>query len=279
MRKGLPIFILTACILCAFSCSRKGLRTLDIMKEIPVRKHYNNFVGTHITSDYIGRPKGPDYPTEVDASFLIIYQKGKKAVVDMTISDNKGKATDKYLYFMKDSSKWKMYAVATPTLARLHERMKNEMEAITAGELDSLIAVYQHQEYAPFKSKEEFSFILNSLRLKLAPDDSLIAHFQRHKATFNQLLKEVNKTSKSPETETPTLVDTRTPAYSPLLISNVTTGGFLPTECIDFHILNDQVGYLYTPRKKYLPELSPDKVMMLRPLGGGWYLYKVAIYL
>lgn len=279
MRKGLPIFILTACILSAYSCSGQTLRPLDIRNEIRQQNLFNSFVDSYITSDYIGRPKGPDYPTEVDASFLIIYQKANKAVVDMTISDNKGKATDKYLYFTKDSTRWRMYAVATPTLARLHERMKNEMEAITAGELDSLIAIYQHQEYAPYKSKEEFSFILNSLRLKLAPDDSLVAHFQRHRATFNQLLKEVNKTSKSPETETPTLVNTRTPAYSPLLISNVTTGGFLPTECIDFHILNDQVGYLYTPRKKYLPELSPDKVMMLRSLGGGWYLYKVAIYL
>jgi len=279
MRKGLPIFILTACILSAFSCSRKGLRLLDIRKGIREQNLFNSFVDTHITSDYVGRPKGPDYPNEIDASFLIIYQKGKKAVVDMTISDNKGKATDKYIYFTKGSGQWKIEAVATPTLARLHERMKNEMEAITAGELDSLLTIYQHQENPPFKSKEEFSFILNSLRLKLASDDSLMAHFHRHKATFNQLLKEVNKTSKSPETETPTLVNTRTPAYSPLLISNVTTGGFLPAECIDFHILNDQVGYLYTPRKKYLPELRPDKVIMLRSLGGGWYLYKVNIYL
>ena len=279
MRKGLPIFILTACILSAFSCSAQALKPLDVAKAIFAPKVAPDFVNQHSTGDYSGHPNGQDLAAEINTSFLIIHQSAKKAVIAMAITDNKGKATDKYLYFTKDSARWKLYAIATPTLARLHERRKNEMEAITAGELDSLLTVYQQQENPPYKSKEEFSFILNSLRLKLAPDDSLVAHFQRHKATFNQLLKDVNKTSKSPETETPTLVDTRTPAYSPLLISNVTTGGFLPAECIDFHILNDQVGYLYTPRKKYLPELSPDKVMMLRSLGGGWYLYKVAIYL
>ncbi|SHN45772.1 hypothetical protein SAMN05216311_12173 [Chitinophaga sp. CF418] len=276
--KGLPIFILTACILC-FSSSAQVLKPLEVAKAIFDPKVSPDFIGKHTTGDYNGHPNGQDFPTEINTSFLIIHQSAKKAVVAMTIADNKVKARDKYLYFTKDSARWKMYALATPTLARMHERMKNEMEAITADELDSLIAIYQHQEYAPYKSKEEFFFILNSLRLKLAPDDSLVAHFQQHKATFNQLLKEVNKTSKSPETETPTLVNTRTPAYSPLLISNVTTGGFLPAKCIDFHILNDQVGYLYTSHKKYLPELSPDKVMMLRALGGGWYLYKVQIYL
>lgn len=279
MRKGLPIFILTACILVAFSCSGQALQPLDVAKAIFDPKTTPDFVNQHSTGDYSGHPNGLDMPATANTSFLLIQQTDSNAVVAMNTQDSKGKTTDKYLFFTKDSSRWKMYAMATPTLARLHEHRKQEMEAISSAQLDSLITIYQHQEYAPYKSKEEFFFILNSLRLKLAPDDSLIAHFQRHKATFNQLLKEVNKTSKSPETETPTLVNTRTPAYSPLLISNVTTGGFLPAECIDFHILNDQVGYLYTPRKKYLPELRPDKVIMLRSLGGGWYLYKVNIYL
>ncbi|PSL33601.1 hypothetical protein [Chitinophaga ginsengisoli] len=279
MRKGLPIFILTACILSAFSCSAQALQPLDVAKAIFDPKTAPDFVSQHSTGDYSGHPNGLDMPATTNTSFLLIQQTDSKAVIAMNTRDSNGKVTDKYLFFTQDSSRWKMYAMATPTLARLHEHRKQEMEAISSAQLDSLITIYQHQEYPPFKSKEEFSFILNSLRLKLAPDDSLIAHFQRHKAAFNQLLKEVNKTSKSPETETPTLVDTRTPTYSPLLISNVTTGGFLPKECIDFHIMNDQVGYLYTSHKKYLPELRPDKVIMLRPLGGGWYLYKVNIYL
>lgn len=279
MIKGLPTFILITCILCASSCSRQTLRPIDVAKEIFKPGIPSSFVAEHITGDYNGHPNGRDIPTDVDTSFLIIHQTARKAVVNMTLLYNNGKATDKYLYFTKDNSRWKMYALATPTLARMHERIKNEMEAITADQLDSILASHQQYENPPYKSKEEFNFILNSLRLKLAPDDTLVAHFQRHKAAFNQLLKEVNATSKSPETETPTLVNTRTAAYNQLLISNVTTGGFLPAECIDFHILNDQVGYLYTRNKKYLPELRPDKVMMLRALGNGWYLYKVNIYL
>lgn len=275
MIKGLPTFILIACILCASSCSRKTLRPIDVAKEIFNPQTSPEFIKEHVTGDYSGHPNGHDIPSDVNVSFLIIHQTTKEAVVNMTLLDNNGKATDRYLFFTKDSSRWKMYALTTPTLARMHERIKNEMEAISADQLDSLLA----EENPPYKSKEDFYFTLNSLRLKLAPDDSLVAHFQRHKAAFNQLLKEVNATSKSTETDAPTLVNTRTAAYNPLLISNVTTGGFLPAECIDFHILNDQVGYLYTRNKKYLPELRPDKVMMLRALGNGWYLYKVNIYL
>lgn len=274
----LPAFILIACMLC-ISCLGQALKPVDIARELFNPAVKQTFIDEHITGDYNGHPSGKDFPTDLDVYFLVLHQTREKAVVNMTIVDNKGGVTDKYLHFTKENSRWKMYAIATPTLARMHRRIKDEMEAITATQLDSLLTIYQHQENPPYKSKEEFSFILNSLRLKLAPDDSLVAHFQRHKATFNQLLKEVNTTSKSPETETPTLVNTRTAAYSPLLISNVTTGGFLPAKCIDFHIMNDQVGYLYAPKKKYLPELRPDKVMMLRSLGDGWYLYKVNIYL
>jgi hypothetical protein len=275
MKKGLPTFILITCILCASSCSRQTFRPIDIAKEIFKPGVSSSFIDEHTTGDYNGHPSGRDIPSEVDVSFLVIHQTANKAVVNMTLLYNNGKATDKYLFFTKEDSRWKIYAMATPTLARMHERIKNEMEAISADQLDSLLA----EENPQYKSKEDFYFTLNSLKLKLAPDDSLVAHFQRHKAAFNQLLKEVNATSKSTETETHTLVNTRTAAYTPLLISNVTTGGFLPAECIDFHILNDQVGYLYTRNKKYLPELRPDKVMMLRALGNGWYLYKVNIYL
>lgn len=278
MIKGLPAFILIACMLC-ISCSRRALQPIDVAKEIFNPTASQEFIDKHSTGDYRGHPNGKDLSTEVNTSFLVIHHSAKQAVIAMTVADNKGRVTNKYLHFTKEDERWKMYALATPTLARMHERIKNEMEAITLDELDSLLAIYRHQENSPYKTKEEFSFILNSLKLKLAPDDSLVAHFQRHKAAFGQLLKEANATSKSPESETPTLVNTRTPVYSSLLISNVTTGGFLPAECIDFHILNDQVGYLYAPHKKYLPELRPDKVMMLRSLGNGWYLYKVAIYL
>lgn len=279
MIKGLPTFTLITFMLYASSCSRQASRPIDIAREVFKPGTSPDFIDKHSTGDYSGHPNGSDLPTDVNTSFLPLWQTDKKAVVAMTLSYNNGKATDKYLYFTKDSSHWKIYALATPTLARMHERMKLEMEALTPGQLDSIIGVYQHQEYAPYKSKEEFNFILNSLRLKLAPDDSLIAHFRRHEKTFNKLRTALPASLKSPETESPTLINTRTAEYSPLLISNVTTGGFLPAECIDFHILNDQVGYLYTPNKKYLPELHPDKVMMLRSLGDGWYLYKVAIYL
>lgn len=279
MRKRLSASILIVCALYVTSCSRQALRPLDVAKEIFKPEVSPDFVIRHSTGDYSGRPDGSDIPATTKMSFTVIQERNDKAVIAMNTTDSSGRSQDQYLFFTKENALWKMFAIAKPTLARMHEWRKEEMEALSPSQLDSLLIANQQLENPPYKTREEFYFILNSLRLKLMPDDSLMAHFQRHRPVFEQLLFEVKTKPAADETETFTLVNTRTTQYSPLLVSNVTTGGFLPAECIDFHILNDQVGYLYTPDKKYLPELYPDKVMVLRALGGGWYLYKVAIYL
>lgn len=317
MIKRLPVILL---IVFAASCSRSTLKPLKVAKKIFSPQADTLFISQHSTGDYSGHPNGEEFPAGVKPSFRVLQQTAVKSVIAMNVS-NVGPYADKYLFFTKESHRWKLYAIAAPTLARLHNRRKQDMEALTSIQVDSILNEAKQYSDPEYKTREEFDFKLNSLRLKLAPDDTLVAHFNRHKPEFDSLLKvalmqnffspvkfkafrrkpyqiigPAGDTVQMPHFDFKAYSDSTAPQvydggeqsftfspshsrYSPLLISNITSGGFLPKECIDFHILYDQVGYLYVADEKDLPELNPDKVMMLRKLGNGWYLYKVAIYL
>lgn len=172
-----------------------------------------------------------------------------KTIVDLTITHPDGKADDKYLYFKKDKGRWHLYDIASITLINLIKRQRRELEEMTAEQIDSM-------------TRPQYNFLLNSLRLKMAEDDTLVEHFNKYRPTFEHLKDSIQS---------------EIPAH--LLISNITTQDYYMEKAICFHILYDQVGYLYVKNKKDLPEMQPDKIMMLRQLGGGWYLYKMALYL
>jgi hypothetical protein len=276
MIKRWPVILLT--IITAVSCSRPTLQPLDVAKKIFSPETDQQFIIQHSTGDYTGHPNGHELPAGITPSFRVLQHTRAKSVIAMNVS-NTGPHADKYLFLTKDSALWKLYAIGAPTLARANERRRLEMEALTPQQVDAILYEAKDQISPEYKTRDQFDFIRNSLRLKLSPDDTLVAHFYKHKVTFDSLLQATQQTKHAMDDEQNTLVNTQTAAYRPLLISNITTGGFLPKQCIDFHILYDQIGYLYTPDEKYLPELHPDKVMMLRKLAKGWYLYKVAIYL
>lgn len=317
MIKRLPVILL---IVSAASCARPSLQPLKVAKKIFSPQADTLFISRHSTGDYSGHPNGEDLPAGVKPSFRLLQQTAVKSVIAMNVS-NVGPHADKYLFFTKESNYWKLYAIAAPTLARLHDSRRREMEALTPAQIDSILLEASAYDDPAYKTREDFDFVLNSLRLKLAPDDTLVEHFRKYEASFDSLceaahIQDINSRIKfkaipttpytivrspgdtatvprftykpylNPEypiaaegSEQPLVFDSRHSKFSRLLISNVTSGGFLPKECLSFHILYDQVGYLYVADEKNLPELNPDKVMMLRKLADHWYLYKVAIYL
>lgn len=260
------------------ACAQPSLQPVMVAKKMFQVNADEKFINAHSTGDYRGSPSGRDLPVDMQRSFLLLQQRDETSTVALNLRQG-NLIADKYLFFTKDSGSWKLSGIGTPTLARLNVRKLQAMQALSPAAIDSTLREAQQYTDPEYKTREDFDFIVNSLQLKLAPDDTLIAHFNKYRPTFDSLLIAAKQALRQPYDEYNSLVNTKTPAYRPLLISNISTGGFLPKECIDFHILYDQVGYLYTPDEKYLPELRPDKVMMVRKLGKGWYLYKVAIYL
>ncbi|WP_143087763.1 hypothetical protein [Chitinophaga sp. YR627] len=274
MMNKLPVILL----ILLSACAQPSLQPVMVAKKMFQVNADEKFINAHSTGDYRGSPSGRDLPADMQRSFLLLQQRDETSTVALNLRQG-NLIADKYLFFTKDSGSWKLSGIGTPTLARLNVRKLQAMQALSPAAIDSTLREAQQYTDPEYKTREEFDFIVNSLQLKLAPDDTLIAHFHKYRPAFDSLLIAAKQALRQPYDEYNSLVNTKTPAYRPLLISNISTGGFLPKECIDFHILYDQVGYLYTPDEKYLPELRPDKVMMVRKLGRGWYLYKVAIYL
>lgn len=65
--------------------------------------------------------------------------------------------------------------------------------------------------------------------------------------------------------------------YGRLYISSVSTGGWELGNCINFLIggmVDNYVGYIYVKDKKDLPEMNADRVIMIREIENGWYIYK-----
>jgi len=293
MTKRCYIILLTIFAMTSTSYAQSAFTSSSMYKQI--MQHNNKHIDPLpylMPSEYLIW----NYPAQLTATFQLLESKKERAVVAMTVTDTAGQGITRYLYFVNDSLGWKHDGTVRPTLEQLHRRRLREMEEMTPAQVDSMLAEVQHQEDPPYKTREDFNFTRNSLRLKLAPDDTLIAHFNRHKAEFKKLRRaaadsvklflrlQANDRKKKIATdyamsESNTLVPTQTAALQPLLISNITTHHELSAGQFDFHILYDQVGYVYAPKKAYRPEMSKDGVIVVRKLGKGWYLYKVQVYL
>ncbi|OGX82932.1 hypothetical protein [Hymenobacter glacialis] len=62
-----------------------------------------------------------------------------------------------------------------------------------------------------------------------------------------------------------------------LFLAQVTRRETSCTSCLEFVIggkVRSTVGLLYQPAASLLPAMHPDHLIVLKPLGDGWYLYK-----
>ena len=62
-----------------------------------------------------------------------------------------------------------------------------------------------------------------------------------------------------------------------LFLAQVTRRETNCASCLEFVIggkVSSTVGLLYQPTAALLPAMDPDRLIVLKPLGEGWYLYK-----
>jgi hypothetical protein len=200
----------------------------------------------------------------------------------MTVRDSLGRGMDTYLHFEKQAV-WKMNAFRTLAMTGILEQAKIELEKMTPQQIDSLIAKSKKkgkEAYSPITSREEYDLQLANINLTLESDENIIRHFNANQAAFNRLKKqalhELGKSSANEERSV-TLLKKVKSKYRKLFISSVSTGGYELGNCINFLIggmVDNTVGYLYVKDKKDVPEMNPDRVIMIREIGNGWYIYK-----
>ena len=113
-------------------------------------------------------------------------------------------------------------------------------------------------------------------------------HFQRHRPDFQKLLRRVQAgkffaAAPGPDEPTAEQAANADPAVHALLrrlfLGRVTRRATACGSCLAFVIggkTTSSVGLLYQPEPGSLPAMSPNGVIVLRPLGEGWYLYKTS---
>ena len=154
---------------------------------------------------------------------------------------------------------------------------------MTLQQVDEIIAKSKKKkkdDFAMFTSRDDYYFQLGNTKLTLELDDNIAKHFVTNQAEFERLknlsLKQLEK-EKLDGKRSLKLIENLKDEYQKLFISYVSTGGYELGNCINFLIggmVDNFVGYIYVKDKKDLPEMNPNRLIMIREIGNGWYIYK-----
>ena len=259
---------------------QSSMLPLDLAKKIFSKTKFVD-IKKYCTGEYTGRPNGKDIDKNATLQFILLTQTPDKAVVAVTILDTTGRGLDTYLHFSKETI-WKVNAFRALAMTGMIEGVKKELMELSPKKVDSLIAVSKNDTTGNsiFKSREDFDFKLGNVNLILALDSEIIEHFHNNKVEFERL-KDVAfrdwDTTNTDEESRIKLCNGRESDFHKLFIHSIETGGYELGKCINFligGILDNTVGYLFVRDKKNLPEINPDKIIMIREIGNGWYIYK-----
>ncbi|MFN7603303.1 MAG: hypothetical protein ACK5R0_18095, partial [Bacteroidota bacterium] len=254
---------------------------LDLAKMIFGKDSLPN-IDNYITGEYKGRPNGQDLQKSSTTKFMLLGQTERTAVVAMTIMDSSGIGLDTYLHFEK-STIWKMNAFRALALTGIIEQVRIDLEKMTSQQVDSIIAISKKKkkdDFAMFTSREDYNFQLGNAKLTLELDDNIAKHFVTNQMEFERLknlaLTQLEK-EKVYEERSIRLIENLKSDYHKLFISTVSTGGYELGNCINFLIggmVDNSVGYIYVKDEKDLPKMNPARVIMIKKIGNGWYIYK-----
>lgn len=279
--KTLISTIFTTLILTFTTVHGQTYEPLELAKKIFGKETLPN-IENYVSGEYEGKPNGKDLQNVTITKFSLLSQTDKTAVVGMTILDTIGKGFDTYLHFEKDTS-WKMTAFRALAMTGMIEQMKIELEKMTPQQVDEMIEKSKrnkNDDFEMFKSRDDYNFQLGNVKLTLELDENIIKHFLTNQSEFERLknlaLSQLEK-EKVDEERSIKLIENLKPDYQKLFISYVSTGGYELGNCINFLIggmLDNSVGYFYIKDKKDLPEMNPSRIIMIREIGNGWYIYK-----
>lgn len=235
----------------------------------------------HISGEYDGHPNGTDLSDNVTTKFLLLDQNEKTAVVNLTISDSIGKEFDTYLHFKKEGV-WKVTAFRALALTGIIYEAHRLLESMTAAQVDSIIALSQNDTLgiSLFKSRKEYEFQLGNTGLTIASDRELIVHFKKNEKEFERIkdsiLSQIDK-MKIDQERKHRFGEEFELDYQKLFISSISSGGYQFGNAINFFIggmVDNSVGYIFVKNKKDVPDMNPSRIIMIREIGNGWYLYK-----
>lgn len=271
------IQILIFAIISNFGYSQ-NIEPIDLAKKLLSKDEFEN-IDKYSTGEFNGHPNAQDFDENVSFSYRVLDQAENTAVINVTIKDSAGTGLDTYLHFEKDSI-WKINAFRALAMTGMLEQIKNEFEKLTDTEIDSLIEAEKDEKHKMFESKEDFKNKIGNIKLTLEFDDNIIKHFNENKDEFERLknlaLSEIETIDSNVERSSK-LLENLDFEYKKILIASISNGGYGLDNCLNFYIgglVDNEVGYIYVKDKKDLPKMNPNRIIMIREIGDGWYLYK-----
>ncbi|MBF9141812.1 hypothetical protein [Hymenobacter properus] len=219
---------------------------------------------------------GQQIPPQLQRTCQLVAQGDSTAVVAVELQGSSAaEHRDFYLHFAKEAEGWKLGAIRNLAMTHLGPPMVELLSALPPAE----VADYNRKH-----PDASHAFTVGNLRLWTAADADIAAHFRKNRADFRKLLRLVQTGRYFASADSAATGETAAnanPAVHALLrklfLSRVTRRETGCASCLEFVIggkVNSTVGLLYQAEPALLPAMTPEHLIVLKPLGEGWYLYK-----
>lgn len=275
MRKIILLFILFI----AAKVTSQDLEPMDIAKfylsayGFPDKEKYYCCEFNNNKSD---STFGMYFPESITREYELIRQIDSSAVISVTVNDPVD-TFDTYLYF-KNQNGWKLGARRGLALSGIAFGLIKEYEKYTPEERKNF------QDTSEFF--KEWDLMYKIAKLQISSDKEIIKHFVDQKAKYEKLLDHVKKYDDIDMKEFTELQKTDTifkNMKDDALIMQIYRFAYSPIGKIDLKncyflmingVLDNTVGYLYSPEKNNLPQIDKSGFIIIKEIGEGWYLYK-----
>ncbi|QCK13862.1 hypothetical protein [Mangrovivirga cuniculi] len=272
--------ILYLIIVVSLNLYSQGYQPVELAKEIFSEERFYG-IDRYTYGEYQGKPNGTHLAKGIKKEFELLEENEMTAVVAMTLYDSTGRfLIDTYLHFRNDEH-WKMEAFRTLTNTDVYAEFVERIESMNKFQIDSLInAVNSKPDTKKRISTEDIEFDLENSKLMLSSDKELKNYFKGNQEKFEALKQLViSKFGKEKYSldNTKDITNFYNVELSSLKLTSLTIGGYLCESCIFFIIggvSDNTVGYLYVDNVSDIPIMSPDDFIVLKDLGGGWFLFK-----
>ncbi|SHJ62725.1 hypothetical protein SAMN02745146_3573 [Hymenobacter daecheongensis DSM 21074] len=221
---------------------------------------------------------GQQIPRALRRRCQLLRQDSARAVVAVELRDSTTR-NDFYLHFRREpAAGWKLQAVRSLAASGLSTPMLRLLTQMPPAE----IARYNQAHPAA-----DHAFTVGNLRLWMSADADIARHFSRRRRDFQQVVRLVQArpyfapSATADSAAAGEQAANADPAVRQLLrtlfISRVGRHDTGCGTCLEFIIggtLHNSMGLLYQPDAAAVPAMSPAHIIVIRPLGQGWYLYK-----
>lgn len=220
---------------------------------------------------------GQQIPARLRRVCQLLQQGPATAVVAVELRDSVSR-NDFYLHFSKDAGTWKLQAVRSLAMTKLGPPMLEILTAMPPAEVAQYNLKHPDADHA---------FTIGNLRLWTAADAEIAAHFARNRADFQKAIYLIKAAHYFAAPADTSRADERAANANPaihevlqrLYISRVWQRDTGCGTCIEFLIggrLSSTVGLFYEPNAAAVPAMDARRIIVIRPLGDGWYLYKTS---